>query len=73
MILQIVIYGCDNLFLAVKENCPSQWPHRLRHELSSPDRNTRVVGSNSTRGVDICVRLFCVCVVLCIGRGLATG
>jgi hypothetical protein len=21
----------------------------------------------------VCVRLFCVCVVLCIGRGLATG
>jgi hypothetical protein len=27
------------------------------------------------RGMDICVRLvvFCVCVVLCIGIGLATG
>jgi hypothetical protein len=23
--------------------------------------------------MDICVRLFCVCVVLCVGSGLATG
>jgi hypothetical protein len=30
-----------------------------------------IVGSNSTQGMDACVRLFCVCSVL--GRGLATG
>jgi hypothetical protein len=24
-------------------------------------------------GTDICVRLFCVCVVLCVGSGLAMG
>jgi hypothetical protein len=35
--------------------------------------NTRIVGSIPTRGMDVCVRLFCVCVVLCAGRGLATG
>jgi hypothetical protein len=35
--------------------------------------NAGVVGSNPTRGMDICVRLFCVCAVLCVGRGLATG
>jgi hypothetical protein len=35
--------------------------------------NTGVVGSNPTQGIDICVRLFCVCVVLCVGSGLATG
>jgi hypothetical protein len=34
--------------------------------------NTRVVGSNPTRGMDVCVRLFCVYVVLCAGSGLAT-
>jgi hypothetical protein len=32
-----------------------------------------IVGSNSTQGMDVCVRLFCVCVVLCVGSGLATG
>jgi hypothetical protein len=35
--------------------------------------NTGVVGSNSTRGMNICVHVFCVCVVLCAGSGLATG
>jgi hypothetical protein len=34
--------------------------------------NTGVVGSNPTRGMDVCVRLFCVC-VLCVGSGLAAG
>jgi hypothetical protein len=34
--------------------------------------NTGVLGSNSTRGMNVCVRLFNVCVVLCVGSGLAT-
>jgi hypothetical protein len=35
--------------------------------------NAGIVGSNPTQGMDISVRLFCVCVVLCVGSGLATG
>jgi hypothetical protein len=35
--------------------------------------NAVVVSSNPSRGMDICVRLFCVYVVLSIGRGHATG
>jgi hypothetical protein len=35
--------------------------------------NAGIVGSNPTRGTDVCVRLFCVCVVLCVGSCLATG
>jgi hypothetical protein len=35
--------------------------------------NTGVVVSNSTRCMDVCMRLFCVRVVLCVGSGLATG
>jgi hypothetical protein len=35
--------------------------------------DTEIVGSNPTQGMDVCVRLFCVCVVLCTGSGLATG
>jgi hypothetical protein len=35
--------------------------------------NTGIVGSNTTRGMDVCLRLFCVCVVLCVDMGLATG
>jgi hypothetical protein len=53
--------------------CPSQWPRGLRHELSSPSSNTGIVSSNSTRGMDVCMCLFCGCVVLCVGSGLATG
>jgi hypothetical protein len=45
----------------------------LRHEPSSPPR---ILGSwvrISLRNMDVlCVRLFCVCVVLCLGSGLAT-
>jgi hypothetical protein len=38
-----------------------------------PRSNTGIVGSNSTGDMDVCVRLFCVCVVLCVGTGLGTG
>jgi hypothetical protein len=33
--------------------------------------NTGVVGSNRISDINICMRLFCVCIVLCVGRGLA--
>jgi hypothetical protein len=38
-------------------------------------RNARTLGTSVRipRGMDVCVRLFCVCVVLCVGNGLATG
>jgi hypothetical protein len=32
-----------------------------------------IVGSNLTEGMDVCVRVYSVCVVLCVGSGLATG
>jgi hypothetical protein len=35
--------------------------------------NAGIVGSNSTQGMDVCVHLFCVYVVLYVGIGLATG
>jgi hypothetical protein len=35
--------------------------------------NIGIVGSNLTRGMEVCVRLFWVCVVLWVGSGLATG
>jgi hypothetical protein len=37
----------------------SQWPRGLRHEMSSL---AGVVGSNLTRGMGVCIHLFCVCV-----------
>jgi hypothetical protein len=35
--------------------------------------NTAIVGSNLNWGMNICVRLLCVCAVLCAGSSLATG
>jgi hypothetical protein len=35
--------------------------------------NAGIVSSNPSQGMDVCVHLFCVCVVLCVGSGLATG
>jgi hypothetical protein len=35
--------------------------------------NAGIVGSNTAQGMDVCVRLFCVCVVLCVGSGLKSG
>jgi hypothetical protein len=43
---------------------------RARAWIIFPHSNTGVVGSNPTQGMDVCVRWFCVCVVLCVGRGL---
>jgi hypothetical protein len=31
------------------------------------------MGSSPTQGMNVCVRLFCVCVVLGVGSDLATG
>jgi hypothetical protein len=35
--------------------------------------NTATVGSSPSRGIDVCVHLFCVCGVLCADSGLVTG
>jgi hypothetical protein len=32
-----------------------------------------IVGSNPTQTLDVSLRLFCICVVLCVGSGLAKG
>jgi hypothetical protein len=32
-----------------------------------------IVDSSPTQGMDVCVRLLCVCVVLCVGSGFVTG
>jgi hypothetical protein len=35
--------------------------------------NTVIVGLNPTGGMNVCVHVFCVCVVLYVGSGLAMG
>jgi hypothetical protein len=59
----------------MKSPCRSQQPRGLRHELSSL---TRALGSWVQIPLKawmfvVCMRLFCVCVVLCLGSGLATS
>jgi hypothetical protein len=38
-----------------------------------PPSKAGIVGSNPTQGIDVCMRLFCDCVDLCVGSGLSTG
>jgi hypothetical protein len=48
--------------------CRSQWTSRLRHE-----RWDRGFESHSRHGCLYYVRLFCVCILLCVGSSLATN
>jgi hypothetical protein len=40
---------------------------------SKASSNAGIVASIPTQGADVYVRLFCVCVVLCVGSGLVMG
>jgi hypothetical protein len=51
----------------------SQWPRGLRHAQPSLVRSWDHGFESHSRHWYLCVRLFCVCVVLCVGSGLATG
>jgi hypothetical protein len=53
--------------------CGSTWPRGLQQWTVFARSNAGIVGSNPTPGMDVCLRLFCVCAVLCVGIGLATG
>jgi hypothetical protein len=35
--------------------------------------NNGIMGLNPTRGMDVCLHLFCVCIVLCVGSSLTRG
>jgi hypothetical protein len=72
---------CKSLLLRIQylcgleHVCRSQWPRGLRHVLSSLARMlgvwVRIQHKAWMFGVYLC--LLCVFVVLCLGRGLATG
>jgi hypothetical protein len=47
--------------------------HRSKVWTLFASSNAGVESSDPTRGMDICVCLFCVCAVLCVGSGLVTG
>jgi hypothetical protein len=52
-----------------------KWPRSLRHELCSLARTLGSWVRIPLRAwmFGVCMRLFYVCVILCLGRGLATG
>jgi hypothetical protein len=59
-----------------------KWPHSkiagskcavLNNSVAFSPQASGIVGSNPTRGMDVCVRSFYDCVVMCVGSGLATG
>jgi hypothetical protein len=63
-----LLFGWRILFLGW-----SQLLQGLRHQLSSPAETLESWVPIPTRGMDICEPIFCVCVVPCTGRGLASG
>jgi hypothetical protein len=67
----------QGLALSIERNWMGFWPIRVAARSKAwtvfAFSNTWIVGSNPTRSLDVCVRLYRVCVVLCTGRGFATG
>jgi transposase InsO family protein len=64
--------GEDRLGDLGSNECWSQWPRGLRHELPLLARTLRSwVQIPLKAWMPVCV--YFVCVVLCVGRGLATG
>jgi hypothetical protein len=64
----------------VQEFMASDWKHksitvvvRSKSWTVFTRSNACIVGSNPTRSMGVCVRLFCVCAVLCANSGLATN
>jgi hypothetical protein len=68
-----LLYNWSIFQVLTEHNCRSQCPRGLRYEPAFARSNSGIVGSNPTRDMDVCVRLFCVCVVLCVGSGLVTS
>jgi hypothetical protein len=49
--------------------CRSQYPRGLRYELSSSAQTLSYGFESYSRHGCLCVLLFCVCAVLCVGSG----
>jgi hypothetical protein len=63
--------------ISIKKPCAVCWPITLASRSKAWTAfalsKTGVGGSNPTQNVNVCVRLFHVCTVLCAGSGLASG
>jgi hypothetical protein len=60
-------------YLGVLLIVPVTVVERCKSSIVFARSNTGIVGSNPTQGMDVCVRLFCVCAVLYAGSGLAAS
>jgi hypothetical protein len=61
-----------NICISGYEGCRSQWPRGLKHELPSPARKLGSwVRISLEAWMSVCS--FCVCAVLCVSSGFATG
>jgi hypothetical protein len=65
--------GLHDLLTRIALPLPITVTARSKARIVFARSNTGIVGSNPTQNMDVCVRLFCVCVVLCVGSGLVTG
>jgi hypothetical protein len=61
------------LLIILYFSCPVTVAARSKAWTVLARSNTGIVSSKPTRGMDVCVRLFCVGAVLYVGTGLATG
>jgi hypothetical protein len=80
-----LLCGPTQLHMLLVERVSGNWPwYHARMPITVAARskawtvfacsNAGIVSSNPTqRHGCMCVRLFCVCIVLCVGSGLATG
>jgi hypothetical protein len=68
-----VLFLISFFFVQVTELVPITVVSRSKTWTVFDRLNFGIVGSNPIWGMNVCVRLFCVCVVLYAGSGLATG
>jgi hypothetical protein len=76
---QHAIYQGSSLFvnvrIAVQKHdileCRSRHPAVYKAWALFGCRNTEIVGSNPTPGIDVIAHFFCICLVLCVSRGFA--
>jgi hypothetical protein len=62
-----------SLLGALFSNIPTTVFARSKACTVSDHSKSGITGSNPTPGMDMCVRLFCVCIILCVGSGFATS
>jgi hypothetical protein len=68
------LWNADRLSLDYMVLCLRRhWPQWSKAWTVFTHSNNGIVGSNPTQGMDVCVCVYSVCAVLCVGSSLATG